>query len=55
MQVATELSVIDVLIHFGGDLKHDEAGRVVAVRASDAVIGGTQSASKLPLLPCKDR
>src|SRR5688572_6070847 len=42
MQIATKLSVIDVLIHFGGYFEHDEAGRVVAVRASGAVIGGTQ-------------
>ena len=54
MQIATELSVIDVLIHFGGHFEDDEAGRVVATAASDAIVRGTQGASKLPLLPCKD-
>jgi len=54
MQVATELSVIDVLIHFGGHFEDDEASRVVATAASDAIVRGTQGASKLPLLPCKD-
>ena len=55
MQIATKLGVIDVLIHFGGHFEHDEASRVVAVRASGAVIGGTQRTGELPLLPCKDR
>jgi hypothetical protein len=40
--IATKLGVIDVLIHFGGHFEHDEAGRVVAERASGAVVGGTQ-------------
>ena len=46
MQIATELGVIDVLIHFGGHFEQDEAGGVVAGSASSAVIGCTQGSSK---------
>jgi hypothetical protein len=46
MQVATKLSIIDVLIHFGGHFEHEEAGRIIAMCASGAVIGGTQGAGE---------
>jgi hypothetical protein len=55
VQIATELGVIDVLIHFGSHFEHDEAGWGVAVSASGAIVGRTQGAGELPLLPCKDR
>jgi hypothetical protein len=54
MQIATKLSVIDVLIHFGGHFEYDEACRVVAGTTSGAIVGGTKGAGELPLLPCKD-
>jgi hypothetical protein len=41
VQIATKLGVIDVLIHFGSHFEYDEAGRVVAGRASGPVVGGT--------------
>src|SRR2546425_4685616 len=46
VQIATELGVIDVLIHFGGHFDHDEAGRVVAASASGAIVGCTQGAGE---------
>jgi hypothetical protein len=55
VQIATELGVIDVLIHFGSHFEHDEAGWGVAASASGAIVGRTQGAGELPLLPCKDR
>lgn len=46
MQIATELGVIEVLIHFGGYLEHEEAGRVVAASASGAIAGSPQGAGE---------
>ena len=46
VQIATELGVIDVRIHFGSDFEHDEAGRVLTGAASGAIDGRTQGASE---------
>jgi hypothetical protein len=46
MQIATELGVIDVLIHFDGYFEHDEAGRVEATSTSGAIAGRTQDAGE---------
>src|SRR5262249_48598293 len=46
VQIATQLGVIVVLIHFGDHFEHDEAGRVVAASASGAIIGRTQGAGE---------
>ena len=46
VQIATEVGIVDVLIHFGGHLQHDEAGRVVAGAASGAIVGRTDRAGE---------
>lgn len=46
VQIATELGVIDILIHFGGHFEHDEAGRVVTIAPSGTIIGCTQSSGE---------
>jgi hypothetical protein len=45
-QIATELDVIDILIHLDGHFEHEEAGRVVAGAASGTIMGHTQGAGK---------
>lgn len=45
-QIVTEAGLIDVLIHFGGHFQHDQAGRVVAVPASGAIVGRTDRAGE---------
>jgi hypothetical protein len=42
VQIATEVGVVDILIHFGGHFEHDEAGRVIARAPAGAVGGSTQ-------------
>ena len=46
VQIVAEAGVIDVLIHFGGHFQDDEAGWVVAVAASGAIVGGTERAGE---------
>src|SRR5712691_3025820 len=46
VQIATELGVIDVLIHFDGHFEYDEAGRVEATSTSGAIAGRTQGAGE---------
>jgi len=45
-QITTEAGVIDVMIHFGGDLQQDQARRVVAAVAAGAIVGGTERAGE---------
>jgi hypothetical protein len=46
VQIVAEASVIDILIQFGGHFQDDEAGWVVAVVASRAIVGGTERAGE---------
>jgi len=46
VQVAAEVSIVDVLIHFGGHFQDNEAGWVVAAVASGAIVGGTERAGE---------
>jgi hypothetical protein len=47
VQIVTEARVIDVLIHFGGHFQVNEAGRIVAMTASAAIVGCTERASEV--------
>ena len=46
VQIATEVGIINVLIHFGGHFQHDEARRIVAGAASGAIVGRTDRAGE---------
>ena len=46
VQIVAEAGIIDVLIHFGGHLQDDEAGRVVTGAASGAIVGRTDRAGE---------
>src|SRR5687767_4484909 len=46
MQIATKLSVINVLIYFGDHFEQDEAGWVVAAPTAGAVVRGTKGSGE---------
>jgi hypothetical protein len=52
VEIATAVSVIHILIHFGGHFEHDQAGRVVAGGASGAIIGCTEGTGEAEIQCC---
>jgi hypothetical protein len=45
-QIAAEVRIVDVMIHFGCHFQNHEAGGVVAAIASGAIMGGREGAGE---------